>query len=169
MWSDTDIPLGYLITFRCYGTWLHGDKRGSVDREHNRYKSPYGVPNRNRRRHNETLLKSEPVLLNASQRGSVEKAITDTCSHRKWRLHACSVRTNHVHSVVSIGSTKPELALNALKANATRQMREDGHWHAAHSPWLDKGSKRYLWTERSLALAIEYVLHGQGDELPEFD
>jgi len=24
----TDFPLAYLITFRCYGTLLHGDKRG---------------------------------------------------------------------------------------------------------------------------------------------
>src|SRR5438093_13756827 len=31
MWNDTDLPLGYLITFRCYGTWLHGDERGSID------------------------------------------------------------------------------------------------------------------------------------------
>ena len=28
-------PLGFLITFRCYGTWLHGDERGSIDRGHN--------------------------------------------------------------------------------------------------------------------------------------
>jgi hypothetical protein len=34
------VPLAYLITFRAYGTWLHGDSRGSVDRFHNRY----GVP-----------------------------------------------------------------------------------------------------------------------------
>jgi hypothetical protein len=27
-----DIPLAYLISFRAYGTWLHGDRRGSVDR-----------------------------------------------------------------------------------------------------------------------------------------
>jgi hypothetical protein len=40
MWNDTDTPLAYLITFRCHGTWLHGDERGSVDRFHNRYKSP---------------------------------------------------------------------------------------------------------------------------------
>ena len=26
-WNDTDIPLGYLITFRTYGTWLPGDER----------------------------------------------------------------------------------------------------------------------------------------------
>jgi len=38
---NTDrISLGYLITFRAYGTWLHGDSRGSVDRFHNRYGSP---------------------------------------------------------------------------------------------------------------------------------
>src|SRR5881296_1928266 len=41
MWNDTDIPLAHLITFRCYGTWLHGDKRDSIDRFHNRYKTPY--------------------------------------------------------------------------------------------------------------------------------
>ena len=26
--QDRSKPIGYLITFRCYGTWLHGDKRG---------------------------------------------------------------------------------------------------------------------------------------------
>jgi len=169
MWNDTDIPLGYLITFRGYGTWLHGDERGSVDREHHRYKSPYAAPNENRRQHNQGTLKSEPVILNAAQRASVENAIVDACSRRKWVLHAFNVRTNHVHSVVSIGSKKPELALNAFKANATRQMREDGCWPAAHSPWVDRGSKRYLWNERSLAQAIDYVLNGQGDDLPDFD
>jgi hypothetical protein len=74
-----------------------------------------------------------------------------------------------VHTVVSIGVKKPELALNAFKANATRQMREDGCWWMAHSPWVDRGSKRYLWNESSLEKAIDYVLYRQGDELPEFE
>ena len=30
VWNDTDTPLAYLITFRSYGTWLHGDERGST-------------------------------------------------------------------------------------------------------------------------------------------
>jgi hypothetical protein len=63
MWNDTDIPLAYLITFRCYGTWLHGDERGSIDRFHNRYKSPYVPPNERWRQHNARSLKSEPVTL----------------------------------------------------------------------------------------------------------
>ena len=107
MWNDADFPLGYQITFRCYGTWLHGDERGSVDREHRRYKSPYASANENRHRHNLRTLIGGPVLLNAAQRVSVEKAIRETCLYRKWDLLACNVRTNHVH-VVSIGSKKPD-------------------------------------------------------------
>jgi hypothetical protein len=80
-----------------------------------------------------------------------------------------NVRTNHAHIVVCIGSSKPERALTAFKANATRQMREDGCWKDDSSPWAERGSKRYLWNERSVARAVDYVLNGQGDELPAFD
>ena len=169
MWNHTEIPLGYLITFRSYGTWLHGDTRGSIDRFHNLYKSPYIEPNEKWHRHNAQVLEHEPVVLNAAQRRAVDCAIRETCSFRKWYLHALNVRTNHVHSVVSIGSAPPERSLSAFKANATRQMREDGCWRQEFSPWAEKGSKRYLWNEQSLARAIEYVLYGQGDEPPDFD
>ena len=169
MWNDTDIPLGYLITFRCYGTWLHGDERGSIDRFNNRYKSPYIDPNERWHRHNAQVLQDEPVTLDASQRQSVEAAIRETCTIRCWHLHALNVRTNHIHAVVSIGPTKPERTLIAFKANSTRQMRTDGCWRHERSPWAEKGSKRYLWNERSVTRAIDYVLYGQGDELPNFD
>jgi len=39
--QDRNEHLAYLITFRCYGTWLHGDERGSIDRRtYNRYGPP---------------------------------------------------------------------------------------------------------------------------------
>ena len=169
MWNDTDIPLAHLITFRSYGSWVHGDARGSVDREHNRHKAPYASPNENRSRYNKDMLKSDPVVLDAARRKSVASAIRDTCAYRRWILHAVKVRTNHVHIVVSIGAKKPQLALGAFKANGTRQMKQDGCWQMEHSPWVDKGSCRFLWNERSVDRAIDYVLNGQGDELPEFD
>jgi REP element-mobilizing transposase RayT len=139
------------------------------DRFHNRYKSPYIDPNATWQRHNAEVLQGEPVFLDASQRRSVEAAIRETCTFRHWHLHAVNARTNHVHVVVSIGLIKPERAVTAFKANATRQMREDGCWVGDPSPWAEKGSKRYLWNERSIARAIDYVLYGQGDELPDFD
>jgi len=42
-------------------------------------------------------------------------------------------------------------------------------WPQSVSPWADKGSKRLLWNERSVANAIDYVLNGLGGELPNFD
>ena len=72
-------------------------------------------------------------------------------------------------AVVSAGQKKPGVVINAFKANATRQLREDGLWSYSFSPWADKGSKRRLWNERSVARAIDYVLNGQGDDLPDFD
>jgi REP element-mobilizing transposase RayT len=168
MWNDTDIPLAYLITFRSYGTWLHGDERGSIDRFHNRYRSPYIAPNPRWHRHNAQALKRGAVILDAAQRKSVEQSIRANCECRRWHLHALNVRTNHAHVVVSIGSANPQHALTAFKANATKQMGLDGCWRQDSTPWAEKGSKRYLWNEQSVAQAIDYVLNGQGDELPDF-
>ena len=84
-------------------------------------------------------------------------------------MHAINVRTNHVHLVVSVGEKKSGIVLNAFKANATRRMRESGYWQSTLSPWSDKGSKRYLWNEQSIARAVDYVMNGQGDDLPDFD
>jgi REP element-mobilizing transposase RayT len=167
MWNDTDTPLAYFISFRTYGTWLHGDRRGSIDRFHNRYGSPYLPPNETWNRYNRNRLKGEPLILGPHERSSVENAIRETSRVRKWDLRAFNIRTNHVHTVVT-ANRKPEVVLNAFKANATRHLREDRLWLHPFSPWADKGSKRRLWNERSVASAIDYVLNGQGEDLPKF-
>ena len=76
-----------------------------------------------------------------------------------------NIRTNHVHTVVS-ANCEAWLVLNALKANATRTLREEGCWRSKHSPWVRRGSKRRLWTEKQLSNAIDYVLYDQGLPLP---
>jgi hypothetical protein len=121
MWNDTDIPLAYLITFRSYGTWLHGDERGSVNRCRNQYKSARLPHEKKWLKTNSQRLKSDPVILDASQRQCVDAATRETCDIRGWHLYAINVRTNHAHTVVSIGDKKPEVALNAFKANATEK------------------------------------------------
>ena len=169
MWNDTETPLAYLITFRCHGTWLHGDARGSVNRRNNQYGTPR-IPEHERwNAASVANLKNPPVSLTAAMRESVQKAIRDTCKIRGWSVYAINVRTNHVHVVVSAGAIDPSKVLLAYKANATRKLREDGVWAGAHSPWSDRGSKRYLWNESSVTSAIDYVLYGQGDDLPDFD
>ena len=170
MWNDTDCPIGYLITFRAYGTWIHGDERGSIDRYNNVYLAPKYPKIDHWRDISSVRLKYPPVKLSAAQRRSVERAIRETCEKRRWHLYAVNVRTNHAHSVVSsLHGKKPSVALNAFKANATRMMRIDGCWTLDHTPWADKGSERWLWTENHLSNAIEYVVNGQGGDLPNFD
>jgi REP element-mobilizing transposase RayT len=161
---DERIPLGYLITFRSYGTWLHG-RGGSVDRFHNTYGTPKLPANQKRKQYNQRLLKQPPVKLSAARRAAILEAVKETCEIRKWDLWASNIRSNHVHTVVS-ANCKPDRILNALKANATRKMRETGCWSSEKSPWVYRGSKRYLWRGKDLDNAIAYVLYEQGDALP---
>ncbi|MDQ2921832.1 MAG: transposase, partial [Acidobacteriota bacterium] len=142
---DDDIPFAYLITFRAYGTWLHG-MAGSVDRFHNIYGTPTLPSNEPRRQYNFRSLAQKPVTLDSKKRKAVESAIRETCEIRKWSLWAFNIRTNHVHSVVS-ANCRPKPILIAFKANATRKMREAGYWLSERSPWVRRGSRRYLWTE----------------------
>ena len=101
------LPLAYFITFRSYGTWLHGDERGAVDRFHNQYGSPRLPADADWRLYNARALKRAPVMLDLNQRDSVERPIRETCDVRKWTLRAVNARTNHVHVVVSTEANRP--------------------------------------------------------------
>lgn len=93
VWNDTETPLAYFISFRSYGTWLHGDKRGSIDRFHNRYKSPYMAPSEIWRDYNQQHLRTWPLILKADHRRWIEAAIRETCNIRKWWLGAMYLLT----------------------------------------------------------------------------
>ena len=138
MWNDTDYPLAYLITFRSYGTWLHGDERGSVSRFRNQYKSRRLPPEKNWLQVNRERMKGETVLLSAQQRHCVEEALKETCEFRHWILLACNVRTNHAHTVVSIGTKKTEIALTAVgrASRALGQTRVASDIFGMKQAWL---------------------------------
>ena len=167
-WDDNERPLAYFITFRTHGTWLHGDQRGAVDR-HGR--NIYGqerigldpifsvTMERN--------MTSEPLVLGSRERAVVESAIRGVCSFRGYRLVAINVRTNHAHVVVS-GVASAKIAMNAFKANATREMRSAGLIAQDRKVWSRGGSTRYLWKQHNVDAAVEYTLNGQGPDLPDF-
>jgi REP element-mobilizing transposase RayT len=157
-------PLAFLITFRCYGTWLHGDKRGAVDRsKYHRYGTP-DMPANQRLLNEETLeLIHPPVRLNPAQRELVALSVREVCTHRNYLLHALNLRTNHVHSVVSAPG-KPETVMDSFKAYATRKLRQASLIGSEIKPWARHGSTEYLWTEEQVDRAVDYVVNGQGDE-----
>ena len=157
-----DSPLAFLITFRTYGSWLHGDQRGAIDRFHNRYGTPRLGPNLLRKRYERALLKQPPVLLTQFQRKVVMEAIREACKEKGWTLWATNARTNHVHTIVSanVNSTQVRAILKAL---ATKKMRERDCWPHEYSPWADRGSRRNLWTHQEVVNAVAYVDYDQGE------
>ena len=111
------IPLAYLITFTCYGTWLHGDDRGSVNNNHNQFDMPFIEADTVWHKAMQKKMKEPPLFLTDEQRTLVAVVIAEVCVFRNWLLHECNARTNHVHSVVS-GSAAPDKIMKGFKAYA---------------------------------------------------
>lgn len=158
-------PLGYFITIHTYGTRLHGDVRGSVDRQHNIPGTPFLNEDEPRASRELGYMNEPPLELSAESRFVVDATIREVCEYRRWNMHAVHPRTTHVHVVVT-ASHSPERVMNDFKGNCTRDMREAETIPMTTEPWVYHGSTRYLNTPVSLARAIQYVLYEQGEPLP---
>ena len=152
-----------LITFTTYGTWLHGDVRGSVEAPNNLPATPIDQPNAALANHEHNQLKSPPLTFNTAQRRNVRDTIQEVCRHRRWHLHACNVLTNHVHVVVA-ADRPPERVMNDFKSYATRRMVQADLLQQGREVWTRHGSTRYLNEEASVTAACRYVLEEQGDD-----
>jgi REP element-mobilizing transposase RayT len=155
-------PVGFFITWTCYGTWMPGDDRGWT-----KWHKGDQIP--------QPLLAdwcreqmSEPaVTLNATQRQIVNDLVLEHCNKRGWHLHAVNCRSNHCHVVVSASNYDGEVVRDQLKAWSSRRLNESlvrselvaphtrEHW------WTRKGSVRHLSDEDSLAAAILYTRDAQ--------
>jgi REP element-mobilizing transposase RayT len=154
---DTNpFPLAYLITFRTYGSWMHGEDRGSVDRKHNIYGTPRLVPNLQRELAERRQLNHSAILLSKPQRRAVESAIREVCCFRRYDLLAVNVRTNDVHAVIS-GACMPEPILDALKAYATRKLRREGLIPVTTKPWASPRSTQ--WKGDQVDKAVAYGMY----------
>ncbi len=155
------VPFAFFITFRTYGTWLHGDQRGSVDRNHNIPGTPLLDPDPQREKTELRRSKNESVTLDASCRTIVSQTIKEVCKHREWTVHELNVRSNHVHVVLT--ATQPvEQIMRSLKSWSTRRLKEVGLIPAADKIWARHGSTRYLWKSEEVKAACRYVREEQG-------
>ncbi len=150
-----DDPIGFLLTWVTYGTWLPGDSRGWVE-----YRHGWQLPDPMLETEATARMTEDACRLSEEQRGAVEKQISQTCRHRGWHLHAVNCRSNHVHIVVSAGDKRPKKIRTDLKAWATRCLKrqfdtERENW------WAERGSIRFLYDEDSLQAAVVYVTEGQ--------
>lgn len=162
--QDKSKPLAFFISFRTYGSRLHGDRRGSMDRRtFNRFGSQVRPPNEKLQRSDRRMMKAASFRLERRLRKIVESAIAQVCTHREIALYVVNVRSNHVHVVVSAGDV-PEKLMTAFKAYSTRAMRAAGEIGESEKIWSRHGSTKYLWTEQQIGDAVAYVKFEQGDD-----
>jgi REP element-mobilizing transposase RayT len=153
------VPPPYFITFRTYGTWLHGSREGSVDDEHNLPGHEFAPVNLARAEHAASLMTGSPFTLDPAARAAVLSAIGGVCRRRGWTVWAVHVRSNHLHVVVTTGGqdVSPERVMNDFKAWATRRLVQAGHVRRGARVWVTHGSTRWLNTERGFAGACHYT------------
>ncbi len=154
--NGTDDPLAYFITWTVYGTFLQGDSRWWRQRERG---SQLPQPlldqwHRNRLNH-------DVVLLDSEQREMVETAISRHVVHRNWRLWVANARSNHVHVVVTAPKYKGNKVRDQLKANCTRELRQQNDVFVGRPLWTVGGDWISLYCEEKLENAVVYVGESQ--------
>jgi REP element-mobilizing transposase RayT len=154
-------PVGFLITWTCYGTWLYGDERGSVDDEHNAYGTAYLPPDKRRIAGLRRRMRRPPFRLTKEARELITNTIEEHCRRRGWELPAVSARSNHVHVVVGFAGVAPEMMMGEWKAWSSRRLRERGLAAPGQPVWTRHGSTRYVWKKSDLDPAVAYVVDGQ--------
>jgi REP element-mobilizing transposase RayT len=168
-YEENEFPIAYLLTFRTYGTWLHGDNRLSVGRNrNNKFGEPRIQPSVPLQEEMESKKHQPAVFLDENLRRLIAEAISEVCEHRNYLVQALNVRTNHVHSVIS-AAIKPEKIVNDLKAYSTRRLRREWLIGRDEKVWSRGASTRYLWKPRHVTAAIDYVLYCQEDIPFEFN
>ena len=88
---------------------------------------------------------------------------------RPWNLHPINVRTNHVNTVVSIRTKKPEIVLNVFKADAARCEKADAGAVRGARGRIKAANGTCEMNKAMRGRSNMSFLYGQGHELPEFD
>src|SRR5580698_7900688 len=146
----------YLITFSCYGSHIHGDESGSVDRNHTLF-GGRGLDSNPHRTFAETHQMDQPsYIMDAARRDAVLAAIVERCSSRGWTFRRAWT------------GIQPERIMNDLKSYTSRCLNQLGLDEPTRKRWTRHGSTRYLWDPTSVSAAIQYVVEEQGSPMAVF-
>jgi REP element-mobilizing transposase RayT len=171
----------WLLTNTTYGSWLPGDRRGSVTSvrdlrpgddpstvriEHDIPGEPCEDPMLGLENSAREQMKGPPIYLDAEKAAVVLAQFQETAAHRGWTLRAVAIMYNHFHLVVEVpGDPLPRKVLADFKAYGTRALNRKYGTPPSETWWTDKGSKRKLKDDRAVAAAVNYVLHKQPNPL----
>jgi hypothetical protein len=157
--------IAYHITWGTYGTRLHGDPRGTVDRQHNQYGQPVLKYDQHRWARERSLLKFPPVILSKPRMILIESLLPEICTRGHWTYRTGAAGPDHVH-VILTSSSDPETIRRLLKRwlgqELTARLKgEPGCPQPGTNAtwWAECGSIRWIFEEDGdyFQNAINYV------------
>ena len=171
----------WLLTNTTYGTWLPGDRRGSVTSvreirdgevstpfrlEHDIPGEPYEEPLPGLHRVAIEQMNGPAIYLDKAKAELVLGQFQETAAYRGWTLHAVAIMANHFHMVVSVGGDpEPRKILADFKAYGSRSLNCRYGKPPSVTWWTTNGSKRKLKDESARLAAIRYALYKQAHAL----
>ncbi len=164
--KDFNEPMTLFITWTTYGSWLPGDFRGWTKWKKGERPTQPILEHWCRRR-----MKEKAVFLSSKQREAVEAVIREHAEYRNWRLHAVSVRSNHVHVAVTVvpktGNHDNRMAdgikrvRDQFKANATRVLRQGENPVKNEKVWTKGGDIQFVDSDDDLEQVVIYITEAQ--------
>ena len=137
-----------MLTWRTYGSWLQGDKRGYV-----KDGKVLGA-NAGLERANISLLKGNAVKLGRGEWDVVRQAILGEAERVGEKVLAISVWSNHVHVVVGAGGGEAGKVVRQLKLAGYHALRKGGFEGRV---WTGGYDVRFCFDEEALAERVRYV------------
>jgi hypothetical protein len=166
----SDQPFALLITWTCYGTWLPGDRRGSVSNtllpeggfrpKENVPGTPYSPPDEFTYHRARTLQKEETVFLTTKQAEVAAASLCRAAQTRGWRILRGAIIPNHVHVVVMNCPPDGPAVRRTLKGNCQADLND--HVGQNRRWWTAGGSDRYKNNWPAIDAAVEYVANQPG-------
>jgi REP element-mobilizing transposase RayT len=161
-------PIAYHITFGTYGTRLHGDERGTVDRAMNEPGDPVIGADPAWWERERKKLKFEPVVLAAEEMRFAESVMPVVCERGGWAYHTGAAGPDHIHVLLS-ADAEGDAVRKWFKrwlgeALSARWKRPDGAtW------WAECGSVKWVWTSAYYRAVFRYVdgQRASGPAVPE--
>lgn len=172
---------GFHVIFSTYGFWLPNDPRGAwsdwirnwellrfgpatkVETRQSVARASHDVALRKRAKQ---ALRYPEVFLTGRQAQAAGTGFRAAVDEADYAIYACSILPQHVHLVIGPHERDIDRIVGHLKARATQEMNAAGiHPLGAYrqkdgtapSPWCRKGWKVFVFSQRHLREAIEYV------------
>jgi REP element-mobilizing transposase RayT len=151
-----EFPLAYHLTWGTYGTRLHGDPRGTVDREMNRFGDPIIDRDTEWESQETALLRFPRRILTIEQRVFIESQFEGICARGSWKPIGIAAATDHVHAILT-ASAEGKAIRKWLKRWISEAMNTKWSLQSEEVWWAECGSIKWIWTEDYLDRAVEYV------------